>query len=55
MLRESLEAEFGMPMYLGPHNEEAAVGAALCAAVADGSFASIAEASSDFASSGEGA
>ena len=50
VLRESLEAEFGMPMQLGSHNEEAAVGAALCAAVADGSFASIAEASAQFAS-----
>jgi sedoheptulokinase len=48
VLRESLEAEFGMPIMLGRHNEEAAVGAALCAAVADGSFALIAEASAAF-------
>ncbi|MCH8114812.1 MAG: hypothetical protein IIB25_04985, partial [Chloroflexi bacterium] len=53
VLRESLEAEFGMPVHLGPHNEEAAVGAALCAAVADGSFGSIAEASAQFASDSE--
>ncbi|MCI0805187.1 MAG: hypothetical protein J4N96_12155 [Chloroflexi bacterium] len=53
VLRESLEAEFGMPVHLGPHNEEAAVGAALCAAVADGSFGSIAEASAQFASVSE--
>ncbi len=51
VLGESLEAEFGMTVQLGPHSEEAAVGAALCAAVADGSFGSIAEASRDFASS----
>lgn len=50
VLRDSLEAEFRMPMQLGPYHEEAAVGAALCAAVADGSFASIAEASAEFAS-----
>ncbi len=50
VLRESLEAEFNMPIQLGTHSEEAAVGAALCAAVADGSFASIAEASASFAS-----
>ncbi|MDP6666833.1 MAG: FGGY family carbohydrate kinase [Dehalococcoidia bacterium] len=48
VLRESLEAEFGMPIQLGAHNEEAAVGAALCAAVADGAFSSIAEASASF-------
>lgn len=48
VLRESLEAEFGMTIQLGSHNEEAAVGAALCAAVADGSFGSIAEASASF-------
>jgi sedoheptulokinase len=49
VLRESLEVEFGIPIQLGSHNEEAAVGAALCAAVADGSFGSIAEASASFA------
>ncbi|MBT4944366.1 MAG: hypothetical protein HOA06_02365 [Chloroflexi bacterium] len=49
VLRESLEAELGMPLQLGRHNEEAAIGAALCAAVADGSFKSIAEASTSFA------
>ena len=48
VLRASLEQEFGMPTQLGPHTEEAAVGAALCAAVADGAFASIAEASASF-------
>jgi sugar (pentulose or hexulose) kinase len=50
VLRESLEAEFGMPLQLGSNNEEAAIGAALCAAVADGAFASIAEASASFSS-----
>ncbi|MCZ6539125.1 MAG: FGGY-family carbohydrate kinase [Chloroflexi bacterium] len=50
VLRDSLETEFRMPIQLGPHSEEAAVGAALCAAVADGSFASIAEASAQFVS-----
>jgi sugar (pentulose or hexulose) kinase len=50
VLRQSLETEFEMPMQLGRHNEEAAVGAALCAAVADGSFGSIAEASTSFSS-----
>ncbi len=50
VLRESLEAEFNMTMLIGSHNEEAAIGAALCAAVADGSFGSIAEASAEFAS-----
>ena len=49
VLRESLESEFGLPLELGKLNEEAAVGAALCAAVADGSYASIAEASREFA------
>ena len=34
-----------MPLHVGSHGEEAAVGAALCAAVADGAFGSIAEAS----------
>ena len=38
VLRESLTAELGMPVQLGQLNEEAAVGAALCAAVADGSL-----------------
>ena len=50
VLRAALEAEFAMPLHLGPHGEEAAVGAALCAAVADGAFSSIAEASAAFAS-----
>ncbi|MBT4126393.1 MAG: hypothetical protein HOE43_08360 [Chloroflexi bacterium] len=49
VLRESLEAELGMSLQLGRHNEEAAIGAALCAAVADGSFGSISEASASFA------
>lgn len=49
VLRESLETELGMPLELGNNNEEAAIGAALCAAVADGSFDSIAAASSSFA------
>jgi sedoheptulokinase len=48
VLRESLEAELGMSLQLGRHNEEAAIGAALCAAVTDGSFGSIAEASASF-------
>ncbi len=48
VLRESIEAEFGMPLQLGRNNEEAAIGAALCAAVADGSFKSINEASASF-------
>ena len=48
VLRASLEQEFGMPTQLGPHTEEAAVGAALCAAVADGAFPSIAAASAAF-------
>ena len=38
-----------MPLQLGPHREEAAVGAALCAAVADRSFGSIFEAGVSFA------
>ena len=50
MLRAALEAEFAMPLHVGSHGEEAAVGAALCAAVADGAFGSIAEASAAFAS-----
>ena len=49
VLREALAAEFGMPVQLGSYDEEAAVGAALCAAVADGAFASIAAASAAFA------
>ena len=49
VLRESLESEFGMSLELGKLDEEAAVGAALCAAVADGSYTSISEASRDFA------
>ena len=48
VLRESLETELGMSLQLGRNNEEAAIGAALCAAVADGSFKSIAEASASF-------
>jgi sedoheptulokinase len=52
VLRESLEAELGMSLQLGRHNEEAAIGAALCASVADGSFGSIAEASASFTGSG---
>lgn len=51
VLRAALEAEFAMPLHMGSHGEEAAVGAALCAAVADGAFGSIAEASAAFASS----
>ena len=48
ILRESLESQLRMPMQLGRHNEEATIGAALCAAVADGSFGSISEASASF-------
>lgn len=50
VLRAALEAEFAMPLHVGAHGEEAAVGAALCAAVADGAFDSIAAASAAFAS-----
>ncbi len=50
VLRESLETEFSMPIHIGQNDEEAAIGAALCAAVADGSFDSIAEASASFTS-----
>ena len=49
VLRAALEAEFAMPLHVGSHGEEAAVGAALCGAVADGAFGSIAEASAAFA------
>jgi sedoheptulokinase len=48
VLRESLNTELRMPVQLGQHNEEAAIGAALCAAVADGSFSSMSEASASF-------
>lgn len=48
VLQAALEAEFAMPLHLSPHGEEAAIGAALCAAVADGAFNSIAEASAMF-------
>ena len=51
VLRAALEAEFAMPLHVGSHGEEAAVGAALCAAVADGAFDSIAAASATFAGS----
>ena len=47
-LRDSLIAEFGMPIELRRHGEEAALGAALCAAVADGAFESMPEASASF-------
>ena len=49
VLRRSLESEFGLSLELGKLNEEAAVGAAICAAVADGSYTSISEASREFA------
>ena len=49
VLRESLEREFGLALALGAHDEEAAIGAALCAAVADGAYDSIAAASAAFA------
>ena len=48
VLRAALAAEFALPLQVGPHGEEAAVGAALCAAVADGAFDSIAAASAAF-------
>jgi sedoheptulokinase len=48
VLRESLNTELRMPVQLGQHSEEAAIGAALCAAVADGSFSSMSEASASF-------
>lgn len=48
VLRESLESRFGMTLQLGSNDEEAAIGAALCAAVVDSSFNSISEASKAF-------
>jgi len=48
VLWESINAELGMSVQLSQHNEEAAIGAALCAAVADGSFNSMNEASTSF-------
>ena len=48
VLRESLMAEFGMPIELRRQGEEAALGAALCAAVADGAFESMPKASASF-------
>ena len=48
VLWESISGELGMPVQLSRHNEEAAIGAALCAAVADGSFNSMNEASTSF-------
>lgn len=49
ILQESITRALDMPIQIGIHNEEAAIGAALCAAVADGSFTTIAEASAHFA------
>ena len=51
VLRESLESKFRMSLQLGANDDEAAIGAALCAAVADGSFNSISEASKAFVGS----
>ena len=48
VLRESLEALFGLPMRLSSHVDEAAVGAALCASVAAGASESISAASRAF-------
>jgi sugar (pentulose or hexulose) kinase len=48
VLRELLEAAFRMPLQLASQADEAATGAALCASVASGQFASIAEASRSF-------
>ena len=48
VLRESLAAAFGLPLELTAHSEEAAVGAALCGAVAVGDFPDIAAASRAF-------
>ena len=48
ILKESLESKFQMKMNIGKNDEEAAIGAALCAAVAEGSFKSISEASEYF-------
>ncbi len=45
LLREILSASFELPLQMVSYSEEAAVGAALCAAVASGEFASIQEAS----------
>jgi len=48
LLREIMSDCFGAPMAVASHNESAAVGAGLCAAVAVGEFASIQEASQQF-------
>ena len=48
LLNDQNVCELGMHVQLSPHNEEAAIGAALCAAVADGSFNSMNEASASF-------
>lgn len=48
VLRQAIEAEFGMKMKLSATEDEAATGAALCAAVAGSEFGSIAEASQSF-------
>ena len=54
VLRAALETEFALRLHVGSHGEEAAVGAALCAAVADGAFGSMAAASAAFASAPAG-
>ena len=45
VLREELARLFGYPPVIGTHTEEAAVGAALCAAVAAGEYGTVREAS----------
>lgn len=48
VLRQAIEVEFGMKMKMSANEDEAATGAALCAAVACGEFETIAEASQSF-------
>ncbi len=48
LLRQIMSDTFGLPMRIPQHEEEAAVGAALCASVAAGEFGSIQEAGAAF-------
>lgn len=52
LLREILGSRFSMPVNVANHTEEAATGAALCAAVAAGEFTTIHEASRRFVREG---